>query len=460
MKLIFVHGWSVADTRTYGQLPQALTKAASAFNLKINIQHIHLGKYISFHDEVSVDDISRAMQTALHELPGNANKIQAFSCITHSTGGPVVRHWIDKFYGAKNLNELPLKHLVMLAPANHGSSLAILGKARVGRIKAWWNNIEPGQRVLDWLCLGSDGQWSLNERYLKYQYAKNSFYPFVLSGQGIDNSFYDFLNDYLIEPGSDGVVRVTGANMNYRYLTLVQNIEQKTPNKPNTFQLIAKGNIKKSQPVPLGIYKKYSHSGKTKGIMQSVKAEDINNPVVQDILQCLKVSSNDAYKKRHDELHAMSNKQQAGEDTYCMLVFNIRDDHGNQIKDQDYDLFLLAGDKYKENKLPQGFFKDRQMNPESGRLVYYLNANKMREIEGGKFGLRVVARPEKGFAYYRPAEFHSNGIKSTSILVANETVYIDIILHRFVDKNTFKFSSAKSKPHSFSDSQPSGKAVS
>lgn len=459
MKLIFVHGWSVTDTSTYGQLPKALIKAAGDFNLAIDIQHIYLGKYISFHDEVTVDDIARAMQTALQELPGNANNIQPFSCITHSTGGPVVRHWVDKFYGPQNLQQLPLKHLVMLAPANHGSALAVLGKARVGRIKAWWNNIEPGQRVLDWLCLGSDGQWSLNERYLKYQYSKNNFYPFVLSGQGIDNSFYDFLNDYLVEPGSDGVVRITGANMNYRYLTLVQDIEQKIPNKPNTFPLIAKGSIKRSQPVPIGIYKKYSHSGKTKGIMQSINPNDIDNPVVQDILQCLKVNSNDAYKKRHSELQEMSNTQQAGNDTYCMLVFNIRDDQGNPIKKDDYDLFLLASEKYKENKLPHGFFKDRQMNPESGRLVYYLNATKMQEIADGKFGIRVVARPDKGFAFYRPAEFHSDGIKASTVLVANETIYIDIILHRFVDKKTFQFSPAKSKAHSFKDTVPSGKTT-
>jgi len=74
----------------------------------------------------------------------------------------------------------------MLAPANHGSALAKLGKARVGRLKAWFNRIEPGQRILDWLSLGSEGQWQLNKfwgtRYKnidnksiicnKYQYGK------------------------------------------------------------------------------------------------------------------------------------------------------------------------------------------------------------------------------------------------------------------------------------------------
>jgi hypothetical protein len=47
----------------------------------------------------------------------------------------------------------------------------------------------------------------------------------VLSGQGIDTKFYDFLNSYLVEPGSDGVVRICGANLNYRYLALEQGNE-------------------------------------------------------------------------------------------------------------------------------------------------------------------------------------------------------------------------------------------
>eukprot|EP01031_Cornospumella_fuschlensis_P043536 gene43536-53229_t len=43
----------------------------------------------------------------------------------------------------------------MLAPANFGSALAQLGKGRVGRLKAWFSGVEPGQGVLDWLELGS-----------------------------------------------------------------------------------------------------------------------------------------------------------------------------------------------------------------------------------------------------------------------------------------------------------------
>ncbi len=165
MRLIFVHGWSVTNTDTYGELPEALGTVASSYGLALEVQHLYLGKYVSFHDEVTLDDIARALNRALRDLPGNDGEIEEFSCITHSTGGPVVRYWVDRYYGTRELESCPLQHLVMLAPANHGAALAVLGKERVSRIKSWFSGVEPGQRVLDWLSLGSEGQWSLNHNF-------------------------------------------------------------------------------------------------------------------------------------------------------------------------------------------------------------------------------------------------------------------------------------------------------
>ena len=266
MQLVFVHGWSVTSTDTYGNLPQALSNASANYGLELDIQHIYLGRYISFHDEVTMDDIVRAMDRALRDLPGNGDdKIAPFSCITHSTGGPVVRCWVDKFYGKEKLTDLPMVHLIMLAPANHGSALAVLGKERVGRIKAWFNGIEPGQRVLDWLCLGSDGQWKLNHTCLDYDLSPTRFFPFVLIGQGIDHSLFDFLNSYLVEKGSDGVIRVAGANLNYRCFSLIQTRDQVIKKQPLTLRLLPDNSVKKPQSVALGVYGEYSHSGKKNG---------------------------------------------------------------------------------------------------------------------------------------------------------------------------------------------------
>jgi hypothetical protein len=457
MRLVFVHGWSVTNTNTYGGLPQALAAAAAAAGLDLDIQHIWLGRYISFHDEVTVDDIARAMDKALRELPGNGpNHIEPFSCITHSTGGPVVRFWVDRFYGDEELKGLPLTHLVMLAPANHGSSLAVLGKGRVGRIQAWFNGVEPGQKVLDWLCLGSAGQWRLNERYLGYDYAARGFYPFVLTGQGIDRKFYDFLNSYLVEPGSDGVVRVSGANMNYCYLSLWQNPRQLLSQRPPVFALEAVGGERTPRPVPLGVYNSYSHSGSRMGIMGSIKPDDVQAPVVQDIVQCLQVQGADGYRQRGQELEALTATHQQDTDRFCMLVFNVQDDQGEHLGENDYDLLLLAGKNYQPHQLPDGFFRDKQMNPQTGRLVYYLDANKMAAVKDGMFGLRVVARPSAGFSYYCAAEYHSDSMAASNVLKPNQTTYVDITLHRFVDENVFRLDPASKGPQNFKNIKPSG----
>ena len=457
MRLIFVHGWSVTNTDTYGELPTALSAVASRYRLELTIEHLYLGHYVSFHDEVTLNDIARALNRALRDLPDNDAAIQEFSCITHSTGGPVVRHWVDRYYGARDLANCPLKHLVMLAPANHGSTLAVLGKERVGRIRSWFSGVEPGRRVLDWLSLGSEGQWILNQNFLSYDSARKGFYPFVLTGQGIDNKFYDFLNSYLVEPGSDGVVRVAGANLNYRYISLAQS-QDVIHKSPLTFALYPKPKrLKAPKTVPLGVFGNLSHSGRQMGIMRSVEHETAQTtPVVQEIMQCLQVNSTEAYLETARRFDELTDRQQEGKDSFSMLVFNVHDDTGKRFAKDDFDVFLLAGSKYQPHNLPGGFFQDRQMNRVTSNLVYYLNANKMERIRDGLFGVRIVARPTSGFSYYVAGEFRSQGLKVQNILTPNQTTYIDITLRRIVDKNVFRFDKADQPRGSFKRVRPSG----
>jgi hypothetical protein len=461
MNLIFVHGWSVTNTDTYGGLPEALVAAAGAYNLALNIQHINLGRYISFHDEVTLDDIARALDQALRELPNNQTAIQPFSCITHSTGGPVVRHWVNYFYGAAGLAQLPLRHLVMLAPANHGSALAVLGKERVGRIKAWFSGVEPGQRVLDWLSFGSEGQWKLNEDYLDYDYANGNFFPFVLTGQGIDKKLYDFLNNYLVEPGSDGVVRVAGANLNYRYFAIKQN-QDVVRKIPMTCGLVEdkKRPVRVPKPVPLRVFAEYSHSGKKMGIMASV-SPGVNPlpPVVDDVLLCLQVENLESYQQRAEAIAELTKAAQTGQDRYAMMIFNIHDDRGNRFAKDDFDVFLLAGRNYQPQALPSGFFMDRQINALTNNLVYYLNVDKMNEIKDGLFGIRIVARPSSGFSYYFAGEFRSDGASYEDIIAPNQTTYVDITLNRQVDKNVFRFDTADHARMNFKNLKPAGEPV-
>lgn len=452
MKLIFVHGWSVTNTNTYGELPEALMNFAPA-GLKLSIQHIFLSRYISFHDEVLVQDIARAFEKARVKEIGDGD----FSCITHSTGGPVIREWVNQFYGPRKLDKLPLKHLIMLAPANHGSALAQLGKSRVGRIKSWFQGIEPGQGVLNWLELASDPQWNLNKDWLNYRPPSNNFFPFVFSGQSIDHKLYDHLNSYTGEKGSDGVIRVTAANMNYRFVKLVQDVNSVVRKKPKTFRLnIEKDSIRKSRPSPMCVVPDASHSGSKMGIMKSIKQNEVKKRAfIDNIIGALKVKNSAEYDRFAGRMQEVTRATQGTDDKFSMIQFYIHDNHGNDL--DDYDILLLAGKKYDPSRLPKGFFVDRQRNKfNHSRLTYYLNHSEMRKIPDGKIGFQVIARPQKGFSYYVPGEFWSENIPFVDLIIANQTLLLEIELQRIVDDNTFIIDPLKQGRKNFKKTKPAG----
>lgn len=450
MVVIFVHGWSVTNTNCYGKLPDWLESQGKSGELKIQVGNIYLGRYISFDDKVAIDDITRAFDQAVRdELADKLKAGEKFACITHSTGGPVIRNWLDLYYKDK-LDQCPLSHLIMLAPANHGSALAQLGKSRLSRIKSFFEGVEPGQKVLDWLELGSEASWQLNESWLDYDGPANGIYPFVLTGQKIDHSLYDALNAYTGEAGSDGVVRAAAANMNYGLMRLRQEGE-------NGGQLVVDKMVR-TRPIAFGILPGCSHSGENIGIIRSVTLANADtHPTAQWVLRCLQVSSRTAYNALVVQLDKLTVETQVAErvekvraligtrkyitSRYSMVVFRLVDDRGNQL--DDYDLYLTAGPEYDEDELPEGFFVDRQRNLRNpGRLTYFLDYDAMKAgIDKpkmqGKLGFRIQARPEAGndaLVYYQQLDFRSSVATFDKILKPNETVMIEVTLRRWVDR--------------------------
>jgi len=447
MIVIFVHGWSVTHTDTYGALPQWLESQGG--KLGIQVGNIYLGRYISFVDTLTLDDIARAFHHAVQdEIADKLRDGQRFACITHSTGGPVVRQWMDLYFKNK-LAKCPMSHLVMLAPANHGSALAQLGKSRLGRIKSFFEGVEPGQQVLDWLELGSDMSWQLNESWLDYDCTANGVYSFVLTGQKIDRQLYDALNSYTGEAGSDGVVRVAAANMNYSLLTL----HQTGTNGEN----LVVANIKRTHPMAFGVLPGCSHSGTKFGILRSITMDNAaTHPAAMWVLRCLQVKNRDAYKTLAKELDKMTVDTQKNEHTesvrtlihqrefvihrHAMIIFRLIDDRGNHLV--DYDLYLTAGPKFSEMALPEGFFADRQRNLSNrGKLTYFLDYDIMEAGINtpnmqGNLGFRIKAYPaesNQALAWYRLLDFHSSLADVNKILHPNETVMVEIMLQRRVD---------------------------
>jgi len=482
--IVFVHGWSVINTDTYGGLPARLRNEAKARNIDMQIKHLYLGRYISFHDEVRIPDIARAFRTAVDgELKSALAGNKRFVCITHSTGGPVIRDWWQRFYGGVvGSGVCPMSHLLMLAPANFGSALAQLGKGRLSRLKFWFGGVEPGQGVLDWLELGSEAAWDLNTSWINdgdKAIAANGIFPFVLTGQTIDRKFYDNLNTYTGESGSDGAVRVAGANLNGRVIKLLQEAPRKIPGPKNGFeapQLDVVG-MTQGPKTALCLIRGVSHSGTNKGIMRSVNKKTGHRKgreVVDALFECLSVTTRTQYRKMVDRQEAQSHVVQADEmletedrllladthfihDRYSMVIFRVRDDHGYPVT--RFDLILTAGEKNDPNHLPKGFFADRQLNRLSRNIVtYYLNYDVMAgapEVKVGDkviregadgvsaLGFKIMPRPENGFVHYLPCEIKACREFLNDALQPNTTTLVDICLRRVVKKNVFRVSRLK-----------------
>ncbi len=108
----------------------------------------------------------------------------------------------------------------MLAPANFGSPLAHKGTSFIGRVIKGWNLNEffqVGKLILKGLELGSSYSWDLakKDRFGSLNfYDKNAALTTVIVG----NTGWTGIASAANEPGSDGTVRVSTANMNSAYI--------------------------------------------------------------------------------------------------------------------------------------------------------------------------------------------------------------------------------------------------
>ncbi len=462
--------------------------------MSIKVTELFLGRYISFHDEVRMKDIVRAFERAVTDA--GLDEGGRFICITHSTGGPVAREWWRRYYQPTGTKQCPMSHLIMLAPANFGSALAVLGKGKLSRMSSWWSNVEPGQGVLDWLVLGSAEAWDLNLDWIQNgskHIGPNGVFPFVLTGESIDRKFYDNLNSYTGELGSDGVVRVSAANLRGNYVRLVQQAPEPVPGKPGKFQapnlqVDAKATVL-APPTPLRVLAGKSHSGNSMGIMKSVKAEvgtAKDQATVDAIFRCMQVTSKADYQAVIQDFEQETAQVQAEQrleieerwlrsptyfihDQFSMMIFRVKDHDGFPVT--DFDILLTGGEHDDPNHLPKGFFADRQLNNSSRNTVtYYVNHSVMagceavidprdgavvrEKLEGTTaLGFRIAARPDGGFTRYLPCSLSASAAMLQQVVDANNTTLIDIVLRRVVGEETVRFDRGV-EPQSFKTTKP------
>ncbi len=457
--LVFVHGWSVTSTATYGQMPQRLQQRAAAGGLALTLADIRLSEYVSFDDAVTMADLVRAFDHALRDLH---LQDASFACVTHSFGGPVVREWLRaQRMHPERCSTIRLTHLVMLAPANFGSALAQLGKSVLGKLKAWWQGVEPGQRLLDWMSLGSPASLALNlDTIHGADPTASGQYQFVLTGDRPDRALYDYLVPYTGEDGSDGVVRIAAANLNARHAVLSWDGRSDAGGIDELALQVARG-----PRFAFKIVAGAAHSGSSQGILRAAAPA-----TVADILRCLQVRSSDDYTALADAFDAENARRDAHRvelepadpfparvhihDPRSQLIVRISDDSGEALAGAGF--LLTAGPQASPDRMPPSFMLDRQVNASHGATAtLYLDhsllagADRVSHPDNPRktlrpatvshrpYGASVTPLDLAGLVHHALAR-SATGDDLFTILGPHQTTVLDVVLSRKIHAGVFR----------------------
>jgi pimeloyl-ACP methyl ester carboxylesterase len=220
----------------------------------VNVTEIALGNYITLEDHVTIEDLAKAFKSVL-KAKGIPTDPGSFDLIVHSTGGLVAREWLSRYY-LETGRGCPVKHLLMLAPANFGSPLAQLGQTMFGRIvKGWQSNFEVGTKVLEALEMGSPYSWRLADRDL---FGSKSFFDPAICMTAVFVGSLPYqagLRQVVNKNGSDGTVYVATANLNATALAAIFPAGTQLP--------ILKTRAPAYQPVAFAVFPNRTHESIT-----------------------------------------------------------------------------------------------------------------------------------------------------------------------------------------------------
>ena len=416
-KVFLIHGWSVRSTQTYQSLHLKL--AENGFQL----QDVFLGRYVSLENDVEISDISKALHNALDAaLKGNWD--QSFHLITHSTGGLVVKHWVVNNYAGEYSKAKGLQNIVHLASPHFGSRLAHYGRSMLGQVMELG---ESGKKILASLELGSKMSWEVNEQYFdKKNWKDKGIRIYNLIGDRVTNDrFKSKIFPAAYEPGSDMVVRVAAANLNFKRFLL--------DGRANKFSLV--GEIKE---IPFGALYENTHSNSDYGILNNIKKK--SNPQQQLnlklILECLKVSDDNTYAQAKTSLTNATIETRSKKQSFAQLDFRFKDEDGRPVDDYLFTLGAMVNGKRKPSKTvchthkntvhPNHFTVFINLKELEPHLTYFIDINSESGCELFSYSpdpLVITAEP--------------NDI--TNIIVEDQTTQVDVILSRNPSGNLFVF---------------------
>lgn len=438
--IVILHGWS-DQAKSFDRLGRLMRE-----QLHRQVEEIFLVDWLSLDDEVTYADLSEALQRAW-KAKGLPTAPQSVDVVIHSTGALVIRDWMTRFYEPE---KNPVHRFLMLAPANFGSPLAHKGRAFYGRIiKGWRNGLQNGDKILSGLELASDYTWELAEKDMlcrKYYYGAKRVKATVLVG----NQGYDGVRAAANEPGGDGTVRVSTANLNVNKMEI---------------DLASDTKKKRIKRCPVNAYHRIAFGimdGETHGSIIAKADETPNNPkTLEMITKALTVTEDgwenwcrelDDERQTHSLIVQNSNVQKH---EFVNIVTRVRDDIGNPVDDYFIEFFegdpdksafgsffhrdaLRSVHRHKENRCNRSLYlnltllKKRMAKADFKKLTIRIHAepqvDELKDTEDDLDYDKKLNRRRVGYSGHREVSLtHDEVLKE---FIPHQTLLVDIILKR------------------------------
>jgi hypothetical protein len=457
-RAVIVHGYSENSLAAYARFPQVLKATAP------ELQEVIVSAFNSLDDGVTIDDLADALEIrmrAVEERPGWKTSDAVFIC--HSTGALAARRWM--LNRVKSDRELP-SHLITMAGANHGSSLAQLGPTPLGYVHQFLNKhtFSVGRLVLRDLDYGSDFLLRLNREWLA---ARNGDPSSGLTADGRMSAMHVFSmggdskgDDPAVkllwasnEVGSDNTVRVSGANLNYTYLVADQ----------------AAGTLKAvlSQPQAHLVVPNYSHYGSGTGILASNASPA--DPPMQAIREALNAETNDVPAEQRRTYDSVRSSWDVRMKAWCVekpddanstILFYLHDRGGGSIEDcfiglldasvpgldaehpqADSNILVAALQAVSDSILSrQPIHNDVQR----GSYSFYVKEAAFNALASHM--ISIEAKSGSSAVAYGPLNYRVDHATVEQMVFANQFTYIDVTMPRITDATYVVYDTTTDRP--------------
>lgn len=339
--ILILHGWS-DNYESFKPLKDWLRAQG------YQADQVFFGDYESMQDDVTFDDLADGLQSRFEEMvkEGKILRLDPFSLdvVVHSTGGLVVRHWLHHYLEDicnGDVEKCPIRHLIMLAPANFGSRLAQEGQSGLAKLfkGGVQHGFQTGRAILQGLELGSPITWQIagqdlfGEQKIYRSIKDQGPFLFVFSGTATYGELKGFVAPGANEDGSDGTVRAASASLNS--IKIVVNCYNQP--KPN----VDRGNY---DPIAFALVSGKNHT--------EIVPRDAGkaHPTFEKIKQCLSVNKDQEYEGLRLQFEADNKAFYDGEKgkeddqrvhRYQQFLVHVSDDMQNEVDDYRIDFHVV-----------------------------------------------------------------------------------------------------------------------